>query len=321
MISRNGLLTKAATFYCPEHGEKYTNIVFEFGRLTDGISAFQYSGDFFFRTYEKFEKGYKAENDIAYVRFPELIGDQTGWYRCLIPKGDSNLKNATLLVRANKSDGFHEKAFSEFERKSEKILKLTDLGRNYGGDPVLIQEQNGDGSVIGIVVSIDDDDSHSYVRRITTRVRNDMYEDGLFKEGNATGAPTVTTVHRDDPEPEPTAEPEPAATPEPEPEPAPAAEPVSEPGTTGGEWTCPGCGQEGNTGAFCTNCGTAKPAETAPAASGEWTCPDCGQEGNTGAFCPNCGKARPAAEWTCPNCGQEGNQGAFCPNCGTPRSN
>lgn len=52
-------------------------------------------------------------------------------------------------------------------------------------------------------------------------------------------------------------------------------------------WNCPVCGQEGNTGNFCFNCGTARPA-----ASGAWTCPNCGQTGNTGKFCPNCGASQ-----------------------------
>ena len=46
-------------------------------------------------------------------------------------------------------------------------------------------------------------------------------------------------------------------------------------------WTCPKCGHE-NTGKFCNECGTPKPAP-APAA-GEWTCPKCGKK-NTGKFC------------------------------------
>ncbi len=81
-------------------------------------------------------------------------------------------------------------------------------------------------------------------------------------------------------------------------------------------WTCPSCGQTGNTGKFCSNCGAAQPA---PAEA--WTCPNCGQEGNTGKFCSNCGTAKPApaAEWTCPSCGQTGNTGKFCSNCGTAR--
>lgn len=57
-----------------------------------------------------------------------------------------------------------------------------------------------------------------------------------------------------------------------------------------GVWTCPDCGQEGNSQNFCTNCGAPRPAE-----SGEWTCPSCGNEGNTQNFCPACGAARPEA--------------------------
>ena len=74
-------------------------------------------------------------------------------------------------------------------------------------------------------------------------------------------------------------------------------------------WTC-SCGQEGNTGNFCSNCGKKKPEE-----SGSWTC-SCGQV-NTGNFCSNCGKKRPDAVWTC-SYGQE-NKGNFCANCGKPR--
>ena len=52
-------------------------------------------------------------------------------------------------------------------------------------------------------------------------------------------------------------------------------------------WTCAKCGQTGNTGKFCSNCGAPKPEE------GGWTCAKCGQTGNTGKFCSNCGAAKP----------------------------
>ena len=51
------------------------------------------------------------------------------------------------------------------------------------------------------------------------------------------------------------------------------------------------------------------------AASG-WTCAKCGQTGNTGKFCANCGAPKPEAGWTCAKCGQTGNTGKFCSNCG-----
>ena len=83
-----------------------------------------------------------------------------------------------------------------------------------------------------------------------------------------------------------------------------------------GTWTCPKCGHQ-NTGKFCNECGTPKPAPE-PAAA-EWTCPKCGKK-NTGKFCGECGTPKPAepATWTCPKCGHE-NTGKFCNECGTPR--
>ncbi len=48
-----------------------------------------------------------------------------------------------------------------------------------------------------------------------------------------------------------------------------------------GEWFCTECGAK-NTGKFCSNCGTPKPAGTG--------CPSCGAEVKAGAkFCPECG--------------------------------
>ena len=51
----------------------------------------------------------------------------------------------------------------------------------------------------------------------------------------------------------------------------------------------------------------------------DWTCPNCGQTGNTGKFCPNCAAAAPAEGWICASCGQSGNTGNYCTNCASPR--
>ena len=57
--------------------------------------------------------------------------------------------------------------------------------------------------------------------------------------------------------------------------------------------------------------------QAAPAQQvGGWTC-SCGTA-NTGKFCSNCGSPRPAGNWVCA-CGTE-NTGKFCSNCGKPRS-
>lgn len=79
-------------------------------------------------------------------------------------------------------------------------------------------------------------------------------------------------------------------------------------------WDC-SCGQKGNIGKFCNNCGAKRPA---PVSEDTWDC-SCGNKNIRGKFCPECGNPRPVLKtWDC-SCGQKGNTAKFCPNCGARR--
>lgn len=78
--------------------------------------------------------------------------------------------------------------------------------------------------------------------------------------------------------------------------------------SAGGVWVCR-CGA-GNTGKFCSECGSPRPEKEA------WVC-KCGAH-NTGKFCSECGSPKPDdSTWVC-RCGAV-NTGRFCSECGNPK--
>ena len=79
-------------------------------------------------------------------------------------------------------------------------------------------------------------------------------------------------------------------------------------------WTC-ACGNSGNTGKFCSECGAKKPE------ADSWTC-SCGNV-CTGKFCAECGAKKPeaSADWFCTECGNKNSASSkFCSNCGSRKN-
>ena len=277
MVSRNGLLTRSQAVYCPTHGKKFTRLEFYFGFLEEGLYAAYYNGQFTFRAYEQFKSGYKEENDIGYIRFAEPVGDQTGWYACKAAS-DKELKNAYLVFRTDNAGGNIQMDVPSASIKDKKFLLYTYVKGTASGMPVLMTDGNGNPTVIGLAVAYNPDENVGFIRRITSRVYNDMTSDGLFKGSAASSAPSVTSLYRE--------------------ESVTGEGGTGSPQTAGGGWTCAACGASGNTGNFCGNCGSAKPA--AAEAGGEWACAVCGQTGNTGNFCPVCGTPQGGTAATAP---------------------
>ena len=182
MAGRYGMVLSPYSLYCPDHGDKYREITFEFGCNEDGEPAVEYSGEFTAEAYETFgNKKIKWENLIAYIRFEEPVGDRTGWFECRVFP-DRELKIQELLRRRNvktrtESSGMLEDTIT-VKVAGEKELTY-DRGDFVTGTPVLMTTEDGGEVLVGLCNYWRG--NSNYVRRITKRVYNDMKKAGIIQ--------------------------------------------------------------------------------------------------------------------------------------------
>ncbi len=245
MISKIGMITPSGSLYCTEHGKLFSSVVFYFGWQGNSNAFYVYDGPFEYHAYETFEYGYENKNDIACIRFPLAVGDHTGWYPVIVA-GDEELKKATLTVRDTSEDGVTYEFSDVSWIHSKKIASWTINDKDvYGtyGPPVFMTLEDGTEALVAIHITHNEE--FEFSRRITRLVYEDMVSDGIFAENP--GVPSVQAFANP-----------PAAAPAKETQPA-----AETPEPAGGAWTCDACGQEGNFGNFCFNCGAAMPAPDA----------------------------------------------------------
>lgn len=84
MVGRYGLITAAHNLYCPEHGKPLKTCDFYFGAVSRNSCWYRYDGRFNYTVYDTFQNGYRAENDIGFVIFETPVGNETGWYACMV---------------------------------------------------------------------------------------------------------------------------------------------------------------------------------------------------------------------------------------------
>ena len=129
----------------------------------------------------------------ANIRFPEPVGDQTGWYACKAAS-DKELKNAQLVFRWDNGKETIQADVSSAAVRDKKILTFAYASGTATGLPVLMTDGGGNKMVIGLGVSYNPDNGTGFIRRITSRVYNDMTSDGLFKGSAAASEPSVTSL-------------------------------------------------------------------------------------------------------------------------------
>ena len=181
MVSRCGMVAPSGAMYCTEHGKIYDKIGFYFGYQADRHAAITYERDFTFHAFDTFPKGYNFANDLAYIKFPVTIGDETGWYSCKTLT-DKQLKNAQLTVIDLKEGAGAVGQTVTAAVKGEKTLQWDkEEGREvyaYGA-PVLYTAEDGEMILAGIVCG--ESNAQVAAHRLTAKFIDAMKQAGLFQ--------------------------------------------------------------------------------------------------------------------------------------------
>ena len=181
MVGRYGMVLSPYSIYCGEHRKKYREIKFEFGFTEDGKPAAEYSGKFSFEAYEALQKASpKWENVIAYIKFREPVGDETGWFECRVFP-DEELEGKELIRRRNVTAGTDPSGIWE-DTITAAVAGEKELSYERGdfvtGTPVLMTTEDGGEILVGLCNCWHG--NRNYVRRITKRVYNDMKNAGVL---------------------------------------------------------------------------------------------------------------------------------------------
>ena len=181
MVGRYGMVLSPYSIYCGEHGKKYTKITFEFGFTAEGEPVTEYSGKFSFEAYEALQKKPpKWENIIAYIKFREPVGDETGWFACRVVP-DEELEGKELLRRRNVTaatdpSGILEEPITAAVANDKELS--WDRDDFVTGTPVLMKTEDGEEVLVGLCNYWHG--NRNYVRRITKRVYSDMKNAGVL---------------------------------------------------------------------------------------------------------------------------------------------
>lgn len=180
MVGRYGLLTAGHNLYCHVHGKPLKTCDFYFGAVSKNSCYYRYNGKFNYTVFDTFQNGYSASNDIGFVIFPTPVGNETGWYACMVGS-DHDLNeeffNVSTYDNNRKLDSFYDIQYVY----NENLLYWSGwLSGGEGGPVFFSQGEDYDYPTVTAVYISHDDDSYGYGRRLTQDVFNAMKNAGAF---------------------------------------------------------------------------------------------------------------------------------------------
>ena len=178
MVGPSGLVTAAHCLVCTDHGKTADRLTFYFGYNTDGSCNYYYDGatrywygtDF---TRPDGSHGYDTcDYDYGYVKFPERIGDVTGWFGVTVKSGssiDGWYEVAGYRQGYLKTDSDQVKQYND-----KQIIHYADMLSGNSGCPIFTSDY------YVVAINVADTKTENYGRRITTDVFNNMKNAGIF---------------------------------------------------------------------------------------------------------------------------------------------
>ena len=168
-------MTASHALFCFEHQKTTKNVDYSFGYRSSKDYLYHFNAGGCTWWWGERKTDTEFDEDYAYVKLSEPVGDVTGWLGCCV-LSDADASSETFYNAGYRS-GLIMASMGDLSPASDKLFyHYMDTEAGYSGSPVY----DVDGYAVGINVAENPGAGYNLARRITGGILDHMRSNGLF---------------------------------------------------------------------------------------------------------------------------------------------